>query len=199
MAITHSQAAKQAATNAVVDLIDVGAGSNGTMEILDGATVLSVHNLTEPAFGAANASGVATAATIADDASANADGTADGWRLKDEDGAVILTGQAGQKRAITAVSTGSDTVTIAGDHTTEFAAGTDFNITGSTGNDGGYTVASVALDGGNTVITVEADQAIANATADGYVHVGELGLDNTSILTGQTVSVSALTYQALRS
>jgi hypothetical protein len=91
------------------------------------------------------------------------------------------------------------TVTIDGDHTTEFAAGVDFNAVGSTGNDGGYTVAAVELAGGDTVITVEADQTIADATADGQIHRGELGLDNDSIATGQTVSITSFSYRALRS
>lgn len=95
MAVTHAQAAKQAATNAVVDLIDVGAGSNGTLEILDGASVLVEFDLDEPAFGAADANGVATAAAIAPAAATGA-GTADGWRVKDKDGDVIFSGDAAQ-------------------------------------------------------------------------------------------------------
>lgn len=196
MALTHSQSAKQAATNAVVDLLDVGAGANGTLEILDGATVLSTHALAEPAFGAAAADGTATADTIGS-ATAGNTGTADGYKFKDEDGNAIITGTAGMKRSITAVSAGAGgTITLAGDLTAEFPAGTPFTVVGSTGNDGSYTVASVAF-GAATVITIEADQTLADATADGYAHVGELGLDNTSIASGQTVNVSSATYRAL--
>ena len=198
--ITHEQAPKQAATNAVVDLADAGGGANATLELLDGATVLSSHAMSNPAFGDADANGVAAANPIADDESANADGDCDGWRIKNTAGTVVMTGQAGKKYAIVAVTTGPGaTVSIAGDHTAEFAAGTDFGIVGSTGNDGGYTVASVEYSGGNTVITVEADQTLANATADGKLHRGEIGLDNPSIATEQVVTVSAFSYQALRS
>lgn len=199
--ITHEQAVKQAATDAVVDRVDLGGGANGTFEILAADnTVLSSHAMANPAFGAAASTGLATAGAIADDPSANATGTAAKWRIKDTAGTVVMTGQAGLKRSIVAVATGAGgTVSIAGDHTAEFAAGTDFNITGSTGNDGGYTVASVTYTGGNTVITVEKDQTISNATADGKVHVGEFGLDNTSIAATQQVVVSSFAYKALRS
>lgn len=196
--ITHAQSALQASTDAVVDLLDAGAGANATLEILDDTTVLSTHDMDDPAFGAAAATGIATAGTIADDTSADATGTADGWRCKDTDGNTIMTGQAGQKRNIVAVDDTEGQFSISGDHTTEFAAGTDFNVVGSTGNDGGYTVASVEYTGGATVITVEADQTVPDATVDGQIHKGELGLDNASIAAGQTVSVSSFTYKALR-
>lgn len=93
MPITHAQAAKQAATNAVVDLVDVGAGANGTLEILDGAAVLVACPMSEPAFGAAAADGTATANAITATAATGA-GTADGWQVKDEDGNVIFSGAA---------------------------------------------------------------------------------------------------------
>lgn len=196
MAMTHAQAALQAATDAVVDLIDVGAGANGTLEILDGATVLTEHDLTEPAFGAAAADGTATAAAIANAVAGNT-GTADAWKIKDEDGDVVVSGAVGMRRAITGVSAGAGgTITLAGDLTAEFPAGTDFTIVDSTGNDGSYTVADVAF-GVATVITIEADQTLADGTVDGYAHVGQLGLDNTSIAAGQTVSVSAFTYRTV--
>lgn len=197
---TLAAAALQAATDAVVDLLDVGAGSNGTLEILDDTTVLSIHALTEPAFGDAAVTGIATAAAIADEDAALADGTADVWKLKDEDDNVIISGVVGQKRAIAAVGTGAGgTVSTAGDHTTEFAVGAQFRISGSTGNDGIYTVQSRVYSAPNTVITVQSDETIASATVDGYVYVGQIGLNNTSILTGQVVSVSGFTYRAVKS
>jgi len=198
MALTHAQAALQAATDAVVDLIDVGAGANGTLELLDDTTVLSAHAFSATAFGAANAGGVATAAAIGDDTDADATGTADKAKIKDADGDVVVTLDAGQKRDITAVGTGAGgTFGIAGDHTTELAAGTRFNVVGSTGNDGTYTVQSSSYGSPTTTITVTADETVADATVDGQVHVGQIGLDNTSIEIHQTVSISALTYQAL--
>ena len=73
--------------------------------------------------------------------------------------------------AITAVSTGAGgTFTIAGIHAAEFVAGYEFQVAGSTGNDGYWTVAS-ATDGGvgPTVITVTATQTIPDGTADGNI------------------------------
>lgn len=72
---------------------------------------------------------------------------------------------------ITAATPGTPgTLTIAGDHTAEFypLAGTVpaavFHVTGSTGNDGYYSVVSSSFGGGNTTITVE---TLPDGTADG--------------------------------
>jgi hypothetical protein len=79
--------------------------------------------------------------------------------------------------AITAVDTGTDKLTIAGDLTNQFDDGDTFTITGSTGNDGTYTVATsgVVLSGSNTVI--EVDEDITDATVDGSIN--HSALDNT--------------------
>lgn len=65
MAVTLTNAAKSAAANAVVDLLDVGsANSTGDIEFTtSGGTSLVVCNLANPAFGAAT-NGVATAGTV---------------------------------------------------------------------------------------------------------------------------------------
>lgn len=89
MAITHAQAAKQAATDAVTALLD-----GGSLEILATATVLAVLPLSATAFGAADATGEATAATITADESANATGTANAWQAKDSSGNVVMSGAA---------------------------------------------------------------------------------------------------------
>lgn len=198
MAVTHSTAAKNAAADAIVDLVDAGSGA-GYIEILDGATLLATLVCSDPAFGAA-AAGVATADTITDEASADDTGTADVWKLYDSDDTLIVSGTVGQKRAITGtvVDGAGGSVQVSGDHTGEFAAGTDFTIVGSSSNDGSYTVASVSESGGTTTIVIEADQTLADTTADGDVHVGEIGMDNTSIAVTQTVSLSSFTYAALR-
>jgi hypothetical protein len=69
--------------------------------------------------------------------------------------------------AITAVSTGSNTITIAGDRTNDFRAGERFRVIGSTGNDGVYVVIT-AVFGSATVLTVA---SVTNATADGTVSI----------------------------
>lgn len=69
--------------------------------------------------------------------------------------------------AIIGVSTGSKTFTVDDDFTDSFDEDNTFIVSGSTGNDGTYTVVSVALNSGDTVITVS--ETIPNATADGNI------------------------------
>ncbi len=94
MGLTLTNAARSAMCDALVDLLDAGSGT-ATMEIQESDnTVLSVHNLANPAFGAAS-NGVATANTIADDASANATGTAAKCVFDDRDGTEVFQGTVG--------------------------------------------------------------------------------------------------------
>jgi len=87
----------QAMGDALVDLIDAGAGA-GTIKIYDGTqpadgdtaigaqTLLATLTFSDPAFGATSASGVATASAITDDSSAAATGTASWARIEDSNG-----------------------------------------------------------------------------------------------------------------
>jgi len=65
MAVTLTTAAKNAAVNSVVDLLDVGsANATGDIGFANSSnTVLCVNNLANPAFGAAS-SGAAAAGTV---------------------------------------------------------------------------------------------------------------------------------------
>ncbi len=123
---------RNAACNAIVDAIDVGAGSNGTIEIRTGSqpatpqtaasgTLLGTLNFAATAFGNA-AAGVAVANAIASDTDADASGTA-GWaRVYDADGNAVCDMDIGQ---------GSGTLNF--DNTTIVAGGTiaitSFSIT----------------------------------------------------------------------
>lgn len=69
--------------------------------------------------------------------------------------------------AITAAVIATKKFTIAGDYTSTFTAGEVFDVTGSTLNDGTYTVVSSELVATATVITVS--EAVASATADGSI------------------------------
>jgi len=197
MSVTHTTAVRNAAADAVVDLIDAGGGANGTLEILDGVTVLSTHDMADPAFGPA-ASGTATADTI-QNATAGNTGTADGWKAKDKDGTEIMSGTAGQKLSIAAVSTGyGGQFQVAGNYSAVFTVRSKFTVVGSSNNDGYWTVRAVTWNDPNTEIDVAMDEEVG-ATADGQLHLGECGLDNVSIVSGQTVTVSSMTYTALSS
>ena len=56
---------------------------------------------------------------------------------------------------------------IGGDFTADFVAGLAFTVSGSTGNDGSYTVASSSFSGGLTTIVV--NETISDGTADGSI------------------------------
>lgn len=67
--------------------------------------------------------------------------------------------------SITDVDQGTQTFTIAGSHEAAFQPTNGFVVSGSTGNDGFYTVVSATETGGNTeIVTV---QALPDATVDG--------------------------------
>lgn len=111
MATRISTAARNAAANAIVDLLDGGAGA-GTIQIRTGSqpasandaatgTLLGTLTLSDPAFGNA-ATGVATASEITSDSSADATGTAGWFRALDSTGATVLDG------SITATGGGGD-------------------------------------------------------------------------------------------
>lgn len=99
-----SAAARSAACDAIVDLVDGGAGA-GYVEIRTGAppatpatadsgTLLGTCTMSDPAFGAAS-TGVATAAAITSDTNADASGDAGHFRVKDSNATVIFQGTAG--------------------------------------------------------------------------------------------------------
>jgi len=189
--ITHTTAAKNAATDAIVDLLDVGAGSNGTLELIDssGPTTLATFDLGDPAFGSAS-SGTATANAISN-ATAGASGTADKYEAKDADGNLVWSGEVGESTSITGVDTGANTVDVGTDLTGDVEPGDLIRISGSTGNDGVYTVDDITS---TTITTVE---SITDATADGNVKAYDLTIDNTSINSGQDVAINSWTYTAL--
>lgn len=70
--------------------------------------------------------------------------------------------------AITDVDTGTKTFTVAGDQTSELAAGTLLSVNGSTGNDGNYTVVSSTYDVDHTDIVVS--EVVSDATVDGTLY-----------------------------
>lgn len=90
---TLSTAARNAACDAVVDLIDGGAGA-GTIEFqTSGDVEVATLTFSDPAFGAAS-TGVATASAITADSSATG-GTIAKVVFKDSNGTVVITPTVG--------------------------------------------------------------------------------------------------------
>ena len=99
---------RSAACDAVVDLLDAGAGA-ATIEVRTGSqpatagdtatgTVLCTFTLADPAFGAAS-SGVATMASTPRTTTGSAAGTAGWFRAKDSTGATVFDGAVGTSGA----------------------------------------------------------------------------------------------------
>lgn len=108
-----SNNAAKAACDAIVDLLDGGAGA-GHLKIYDGTqatdpdtavgaqVLLADLTLSDPAFGAAadaNPGGRATASTITGDSSANATGTASWFRAETSDPTAVIDGSVGTSSA----------------------------------------------------------------------------------------------------
>ena len=108
-ATTISNAAAIAACDAIVDLLDAGAGA-AKLRINDDTqpanpdvavttqVLLAELTCSDPAFGGAadgTPGGVATANAITDDTSANATGTATWFRVVDSDDKAIIDGSVG--------------------------------------------------------------------------------------------------------
>ncbi len=70
---------------------------------------------------------------------------------------------------ISSVTTSTNTLQIAGDLSLVFGMGLDFQVVGSTGNDGAYTILTSSYNGTDTLITT--NEPIINATADGSIIV----------------------------
>lgn len=89
MAVTLTTAARNAACNAIVDLVDAGAGA-GTLVFYAADTTTEVATLTfsDPAFGN-SATGVATASAITSDTSATG-GTTTVAKFLDSDATEVL-------------------------------------------------------------------------------------------------------------
>jgi len=99
MVTTLAVGGRNAAADAIVDLIDIGtADANGDLVIWTvGDAEVATLAMSNPAFGDA-AVGVATAAAISDDASATG-GLADYFTLQNRDNAEVIRGDCGTSGA----------------------------------------------------------------------------------------------------
>lgn len=98
MATTLGTAARNAACNAVVDLVDAGSGAGKIRIKSGGGTVIAEGNFGDPAFGN-SATGVATAnglpLTVTGVAAAGAGTAAATFDITDSDNTVIWSGAVG--------------------------------------------------------------------------------------------------------
>lgn len=69
--------------------------------------------------------------------------------------------------SVTGVDTSGDTITVGGDAASLLATGDIFTVTGSTGNDGEYTVDSTSYDSTNDETTITVKESVGDGTADG--------------------------------
>ena len=96
MAVTLETSARNAACNAIVDLVDAGAGA-GTLilYLANGSTEVATLTFSDPAFGNA-ATGVATASAITSDTSATGNAAAATIaKFVDSNAAVVLSCSVG--------------------------------------------------------------------------------------------------------
>jgi hypothetical protein len=121
MALTLTTKARNAACDAIVDLVDEGTGA-GKIKIRDsGNTILVTFTLSDPGFGAAS-SGAAAAASVPKQAAASATGTAANFIATDSDDETMFSG------TVTATGGGGD-VTI---DNASIASGQTCNLTSLT-------------------------------------------------------------------
>lgn len=118
MALTLSAAARNAAADGVVDLVDGASPTAGKLEIqASDDSVLVTFTLADPAFGAAS-TGVATALGVPITATAGATGTASKARIRDGADTDIITG-------LTVGTSGTNVVLSS----TSIVSGQDYDLT----------------------------------------------------------------------
>jgi hypothetical protein len=124
-----SVAARNAACNAIVDLLDAGA-AGGTIKIYDGTqpatpdtavstqTLLATVTMSTTAFGSASSASATLAGTTLS-ATASASGTAAWFRMSDSDGTAVMDGSVGTSSADLTVNT----TTIVSGNTVQITSG----------------------------------------------------------------------------
>lgn len=90
------------------------------------------------------------------------------FTLDDTTGIIIFKdGKAPQSIDVKTADAGANTFTVEGDVTGDFATGDKFKVTGSTGNDGTYTITNISYSSPDTTITVA---NVPDGTDDGVIN-----------------------------
>jgi len=142
---------------------DKGAGG-----VALGEVAVSSTNFTGPADG--DTSGRKLTLDSLSGVSVDVTGTGDHLAIVDDGNSVLQMVDTYEQSDIVGVDTGTDTITIDGDHTADIEADDYVTIRGSTGNDGIYTVSSVSLNGSDTDVVL--NESIGDSTADGICIYG---------------------------
>lgn len=119
MAGTLSTAARNAACDAVVDLVDGGAGAGKLKIKTSGAAILVTITLSDPAFGAASSGAAALSGTPLS-GTASGTGTADNAEITDSNDTVIISGTLaamGITLDNTSINSGQTVTISSGSHT----------------------------------------------------------------------------------
>jgi len=88
-------------------------------------------------------------------------GASDSGKSKDKELSI------NQSFSIVGVDTGSEFFSVSGDQTSYMQSGDNLRVTGSTGNDGDYTVSSVSYDSNNDETDITVNEDVTDSTADG--------------------------------
>lgn len=190
--ITHSTAARNAAADAVVDLIDGGTGTQKLRLKTSGAATLVDLVLSATAFGngGATVAGRADAAAITT-GTATGTGTAALFDFLNKSGTVVFSGTVTQQYAIA-----TSALTAANGNVLTFAATTGvavgMNVSG-TGIVAGTTVVAVT----GTTVTLSQTSTAGVSSGATITFGGDITVDNVSINSGQTVAVSSYQYTGL--
>ena len=201
MTLTHQTNARNAAADAVVDLIDAGTGA-GHCKLYEGgvgATLIADITVQNPAFGAAAGGEASLQGAPSNSAAASTQNAGvDAFAIEDGDGTEIFRGTVGESYSVTALSGKTISVSDASNTLTgRLSAADQVRITGNSNstNNITYTVVSVSHNSGTTTITV-VESIPDDTTVDGSFVPGEMEIQNRNVNSGQTVTINSATYAA---
>jgi hypothetical protein len=153
-----------------------------------GEVSISSTNFTGPADG--DTSGRKLTLDSLSGVGVDVTGVAGHVALVDDGNSRLLMVDTYEETDVVGVDTGTDTITIDGDHTADIETDDYIRISGSTGNDGAYTVSSVSLNGSDTDVVV--NESVSDSTADGICIYGAQHLSS-----GNSTDINGFDFEIL--